>query len=106
MRRLILWNMVILDSFFEGRAPWEIDWHEDVWGEEHAALQAERAPDPHAVPRSAAVPLGLRDPLRRRTGAELRLRSMAPKMISFRGRRSSRSSSPTLRGAAPGLPLA
>lgn len=34
MRRLIMWNMVTLDGFFEGLKSWEIDWHEYAWGEE------------------------------------------------------------------------
>lgn len=34
MRRLIMWNMVTLDGFFEGSRSWDIDWHEVGWGEE------------------------------------------------------------------------
>jgi dihydrofolate reductase len=34
MRKLIMWNMVTLDGFFEGPEKWELDWHNDVWGEE------------------------------------------------------------------------
>jgi len=34
MRRLIVWNLVTLDGFFEGPKSWDLDWHEDVWGEE------------------------------------------------------------------------
>jgi dihydrofolate reductase len=34
MRKLIMWNLVTLDGFFEGPKAWEIDWHEYVWGEE------------------------------------------------------------------------
>jgi dihydrofolate reductase len=34
MRKVIVWNMVTLDGYFEGSKPWEIDWHEYVWGEE------------------------------------------------------------------------
>ena len=34
MRKLIVWNMVTLDGYFEGPKPWDIDWHEYVWGEE------------------------------------------------------------------------
>src|SRR5688572_4065389 len=34
MRKLIVWNMMTLDGFFEGPNPWEIDWHEYVWGDE------------------------------------------------------------------------
>jgi dihydrofolate reductase len=31
---MIMWNLVTLDGFFEGRKSWEIDWHDSVWGEE------------------------------------------------------------------------
>jgi len=34
MRRVVLWNMLTLDGYFEGTKAWEIDWHEYVWGEE------------------------------------------------------------------------
>jgi dihydrofolate reductase len=34
MRKVIVWNMVTLDGFFEGPKPWDIDWHEYVWGKE------------------------------------------------------------------------
>jgi dihydrofolate reductase len=34
VRRLIMWNMITLDGFFEGRTKWEVDWHEYGWGEE------------------------------------------------------------------------
>lgn len=34
MRKLIMWNMVTLDGYFEGPKRWDIDWHEYVWGEE------------------------------------------------------------------------
>jgi hypothetical protein len=28
MRKLIMWNLVTLDGFFEGPKSWEIDWHD------------------------------------------------------------------------------
>ncbi len=34
MRKLILWNLVTLDGFFEGAKSWDIDWHNFVWGDE------------------------------------------------------------------------
>jgi dihydrofolate reductase len=37
-----MWNMVTLDGFFEGPKPWEIDWHELVWGEELEQLSIEQ----------------------------------------------------------------
>jgi dihydrofolate reductase len=33
-RRLIMWNLVSLDGFFEGPKKWDLDWHEYVWGDE------------------------------------------------------------------------
>jgi dihydrofolate reductase len=33
-RRLIMWNLITLDGFFEGPKKWDLDWHEHVWGEE------------------------------------------------------------------------
>lgn len=34
MRKLIMWNLVTLDGFFEGPGRGQIDWFEAVWGEE------------------------------------------------------------------------
>jgi dihydrofolate reductase len=34
MKKLIVWNLVTLDGFFEGVKPWDLDWHNAVWGEE------------------------------------------------------------------------
>src|SRR5712692_2252292 len=42
MRKLIMWNMVTLDGFFEGPKSWEIDWHEYVWGEELEQLSLQQ----------------------------------------------------------------
>jgi dihydrofolate reductase len=33
-RRLIMWNLVTLEGFFEGPKKWDLDWHEYVWGDE------------------------------------------------------------------------
>jgi dihydrofolate reductase len=33
-RRLIMWNLVTLDGFFEGPKKWDLDWHDYVWGDE------------------------------------------------------------------------
>jgi dihydrofolate reductase len=34
MCKVIVWNMVTLDGYFEGPKSWEIDWHEYVWEDE------------------------------------------------------------------------
>lgn len=30
MRKLIMWNLVTLDGFFEGSAKWDLGFHESV----------------------------------------------------------------------------
>lgn len=34
MRKLIMWNLITLDGYFEGAKNWDLPWHEGVWGEE------------------------------------------------------------------------
>jgi dihydrofolate reductase len=34
LSRLIMWNLITLDGFFEGAKSWELDFHKFVWGEE------------------------------------------------------------------------
>jgi dihydrofolate reductase len=34
MRKLIMWNLITLDGFFEGEKKWDLDWHDEVWDEE------------------------------------------------------------------------
>jgi dihydrofolate reductase len=43
LRKLIMWNLMTLDGFFEGRKSWDIDWHDSVWGEELEGFSAEHA---------------------------------------------------------------
>ncbi|HEX2081150.1 MAG TPA: dihydrofolate reductase family protein [Longimicrobium sp.] len=42
MRKLIMWNMVTLDGFFEGTRPWDIDFHNAGWGEELQRFSTEQ----------------------------------------------------------------
>lgn len=34
MRKLVVWNLMTLDGYFEGEKPWAIDFHTLAWGEE------------------------------------------------------------------------
>jgi dihydrofolate reductase len=42
MRQLIMWNLVTLDGYFEGPKPWDIDWHNSIWGDELENLSLEQ----------------------------------------------------------------
>lgn len=42
MRKLVTWNMMTLDGYFEGPKPWELDFHALVWGDELEAFSLEQ----------------------------------------------------------------
>ena len=43
MRKLIMWNIVTLDGYFEGTTPWDLAWHDYIWGEELEQLSIEQS---------------------------------------------------------------
>lgn len=43
MRRLVIWNLMSLDGYFEGPQPWSLGFHESVWGDELEAFSLEQA---------------------------------------------------------------
>jgi dihydrofolate reductase len=43
MRRLVMWNLQTLDGYFEGKAPWDLDFHEAAWGDELKEFSLEQA---------------------------------------------------------------
>lgn len=34
MRKLIGWNLMSLDGYFEGETPWDLSFHLSAWGED------------------------------------------------------------------------
>lgn len=42
MSRLIMFNLVTLDGFFEGTKPWELDWHQRILDEEFERFAIEQ----------------------------------------------------------------
>jgi dihydrofolate reductase len=42
MARLIAWNLMTLDGFFEGRERWSLDFHEIAWGDELERLSLDQ----------------------------------------------------------------
>lgn len=41
MAKVIVWNLMTLEGFFEGREKWDLGFHEDAWGEELSDLSKE-----------------------------------------------------------------
>jgi dihydrofolate reductase len=42
MRKLIMWNLLTLDGYFEGAKSWDLEWHNDVWDEELERLSLDQ----------------------------------------------------------------
>ncbi|MBN1985658.1 MAG: dihydrofolate reductase [Prolixibacteraceae bacterium] len=42
MRKLIMWNIITLDGYFEGNENWNLPFHEVVWGEELEKMSIEQ----------------------------------------------------------------
>jgi dihydrofolate reductase len=42
MSRLVMWNLVTLDGFFEGSKSWDLTFHQTVWGEELERFSVEQ----------------------------------------------------------------
>jgi dihydrofolate reductase len=79
MGRLIMWNMVTLDGYFEGLKPWEIDWH--VWGDELEALSQEQLNTAEALLFGRATYLGMADYWQKATGETANLMNAISKVV-------------------------
>jgi dihydrofolate reductase len=42
MGKLIMWNIITLDGYFEGEKSWDLDFHETIWGQELETLSLEQ----------------------------------------------------------------
>ncbi|OVE79546.1 riboflavin biosynthesis protein RibD [bacterium G20] len=42
MRKLIMWNLITLDGFFEGEKAWDLDFHDLAWGKELEGFSIEQ----------------------------------------------------------------
>lgn len=42
MRKLIMWNVITLDGYFEGKQNWDLPFHEVVWGQELEQLSLDQ----------------------------------------------------------------
>lgn len=42
MRKLIMWNVITLDGYFEGTRHWDLSFHEKIWGQELEKISLEQ----------------------------------------------------------------
>ena len=49
MRRLLAWNVMTLDGYFEGAEPWDLSFHSSIWGPELEAMSLEQLADDNSL---------------------------------------------------------
>lgn len=69
MRQVIMWNLVTLDGRFEGKKPWELDFHLDAWGEDLERLSIEQLDSADALLFGRATYEGMAAHWPKQTGA-------------------------------------
>jgi dihydrofolate reductase len=42
MRKLMMWNLISLDGFFEGTGSWTLDWLHEIWSEDQQRFSLEQ----------------------------------------------------------------
>lgn len=49
MAKLIVWNLISLDGYFEGEKPWALDFHNKAWGPELEKLSEQVGEQAHTL---------------------------------------------------------
>jgi dihydrofolate reductase len=84
MGKLIMWNMVTLDGFFEGPKSWDIDFHNLVWGEELEEYSNDQLKSAEALVFGRVTYEGMANYWASETGAIADFMNSLPKLVFSR----------------------
>ena len=84
MRRLVVWNVMTLDGYFEGEEPWDLDHHETVWGEELEAFSLEQGEEIGTLLFGRRTYEGMFDYWSKATGAIAEMMNTLEKAVASR----------------------
>ena len=70
MRKLIMWNVITLDGYFEGEKSWDLSFHELVWGKELEDFIIEQLRSADILMFGKTTYLGMADYWTKADGAE------------------------------------
>ena len=84
MRRLIMWNLQTLDGYFEGKAPWDLEFHEAAWGEELKQFSLDQIKDVGAVLYGRATYEGMASHWSKEKGPVAEFMNDIPKVVFSR----------------------
>jgi dihydrofolate reductase len=84
MRRLVMWNVQTLDGCFEGKEPWDLDFHKAAWGDELQRFSNDQAQEVGAVLYGRATYEGMARYWTAATGATAVFMNAVPKVVFSR----------------------
>lgn len=84
MRRLIMWNLMTLDGYFEGPEAWDLSFHEYAWGEELRRFSLEQAAEVGALLFGRATYDGMAAHWTTTTGEIAQFMNAVPKYVFSR----------------------
>ena len=81
MRKLIMWNIISLDGYFEGIQSWDLPFHQVVWGEELEKLSIEQLHAADYLVFGRVTYEGMAEYWRNETGVIADLMNSTPKLV-------------------------
>ena len=84
MRRLVMWNLQTLDGYFEGKAPWDLEFHEAAWGDELQRYSHDQIREVGAVLYGRATYEGMASYWGKATGPTAEFMNDVPKVVFSR----------------------
>jgi dihydrofolate reductase len=81
MRKLIMWNVITLDGFFEGSKPWDLDFHQTVWGKELEDFTTEQLESADMVIYGTKTYMGMADSTTKDEGETTGLMNKVKKVV-------------------------
>ncbi|MHB2266851.1 dihydrofolate reductase family protein [Pannonibacter phragmitetus] len=84
MRKLIAWNLMSLDGHFQGSRPWDLDFHQSVWGDELEAISLDQLADMDMLLFGRKTYDGMKDHWERASGAIAEAMNGMPKRVASR----------------------
>lgn len=81
MRKLIMWNIISLDGYFEGTQSWDLPFHQVVWGEELEKLSIEQLQTADYLVFGRITYEGMAEYWRNETGVIADFMNSIPKLV-------------------------
>ncbi len=81
MGKLIMWNVITLDGYFEGTQNWDLSFHGDIWGEELEKLSIDQLTSADCLVFGRVTYEGMAAYWMKETGAIADLMNSIPKLV-------------------------